>query len=261
MNTENDDLKNSTNLKDMTNDELLNEGIGFENFFNIKLLKKIGNIILDVVFGMVVFILMTNVGFSMFYEVSQISGGSMKPTFNEYATDKFDVLNEVAVYKNIKDYNRGDVIIYNRGGTYVIKRIVAMEGDRIKIDYDTITNQYRVFLNGKVLEEPYLAPEYSSMNQIKVKFEALYYDNKFDCAKYFDNEGYMVIPQGYFFYIGDNRTGSSDCTEYGPQPIDGLKGKVFYKYQSGDSDDMIKMLGIKIKVLYGNMFNSLEPNF
>lgn len=249
------DALNEYYNQELTNEELLGSG----GFSWSKIKAKLINIVLDISFFVLLFVLGTNTAFSSIYENSEISGASMKPTFNANITIKNDPLNEMAVYKPYKSYTYGDVIISNHNGTLVIKRIIAMSGDRVKID--EINGEYCILLNGEVLDEPYIDYRYALNVQNKIRFESLYNDDKFGCKKYFDNEGYLVIPEGYFFYVGDNRTNSSDCIEYGPQPMSDIQGKVVYKYPSSYVDDVWKLFWTKVVVVYGNIFNNLEPNF
>ena len=246
--------------EELSNEELLNSNKSFWARLKQSGIKtKIINIILDLSFCVLLFVLATNSGFATFYENSEIVGASMKPTFNAEVVTRNDPRNEMAVYKKYKDYTYGEVIISNHNGTMVIKRIIAMAGDRIKID--KINGKYCILLNGEVLQESYISKDYATNEQNKLKFESLYNDDKYGCRKYFDNEGYLVVPEGYYFYVGDNRTNSSDCIEYGPQPIEDIVGKVVYKYPSSYEDDKLKLFGIKVIVLFGNLFNGLQPNF
>jgi signal peptidase I len=50
------------------------------------------------------------------------------------------------------DLHDGDVIVLRRGDFVILKRIVAMPGETIGGDHR------KVFRNGKLLDEPYLAP-------------------------------------------------------------------------------------------------------
>ena len=248
----------------ISDDELLDYGKNkFEVLLSAKFWLKILNIIIDTACIVLFFVLGTNMGFSVYYTTSEISGPSMKPTFNADIKEQYDEKDEVAVYYLAKDYERGDVIIYNHNGTHVIKRIIALGGDRIKIEYDLETNKYYFRLNGEILEEDYVAEEYSSMMQDKVRFESLYKSpySKYNCKEYFDDGGYLNVPEGYIFYVGDNRTNSSDCTEYGPQPIENIEGKVIYKYSKTTEKDKYELFKIKVIVFYGNLFKVLKPNF
>jgi signal peptidase I len=85
-----------------------------------------------------------------------------------------------------------------------IKRIVAVGGDRIKVE------KGRVILNGKPQDEPFIEPSE-------------------DCPICnLPNE--ITIPKDHFFMMGDNRGSSADSREWGPVPEDQLIGQAFFTY-------------------------------
>lgn len=86
----------------------------------------------------------------------------------------------------------GDVVVLTpknfRGGTPIVKRVIATEGQTVSIDYAAST----VYVDGKALEEPYLG---ESMTPMPDQFEGEYP---------------VTVPQGHVFVLGDNRNHSSD---------------------------------------------------
>ena len=219
-----------------------------------KVAKLFFNVILDVAFILMIFILVANIGFNQTYEIANVQGKSMLTTFEESG--------DAVCYKRINKYTRGDVIVYQRTtGTKVIKRVIALAGDKIRIDFDEDSMSYKVFLNNEVLDEPYLDEDYSSMQKSAIRFRELYYNNINGSAQYFDEDFNLVVPEGYIFYMGDNRTNSSDCVEYGPQITDNILGKVFFTYPSTWTEKEVKMTEIRIILFYGNLFNNFKPNF
>ncbi|MGN1111854.1 MAG: signal peptidase I [Acutalibacteraceae bacterium] len=85
----------------------------------------------------------------------------------------------------------GDIIVISHGQEYpkpIIKRVIATEGQTVKIDYDN----NRVLVDGVVIDEPYL-------------HEAMVYNPM-------DNDQVIpeVIPEGKVFVMGDNRNHSLD---------------------------------------------------
>ena len=118
--------------------------------------------------------------FSFFFRIIQVDGGSMNPTL--WDGDKLIVWGAGYVPQ------RGDVVIvddYTSYGRPLVKRIIAMGGDTVAIDYDEGT----VTVNGETLEEPYIAePTF------------LGYDVTFP----------YTVPEGQLFLMGDNRNASLD---------------------------------------------------
>lgn len=86
--------------------------------------------------------------FSFFFRIIQVDGQSMVPTLDH--GDKLIVWG--AGYQP----QRGDVVIvdsYTSYGKPLVKRVIAMGGDTIRIDYDT----GEVWVNEQLLQEDYIA--------------------------------------------------------------------------------------------------------
>jgi signal peptidase I len=83
-----------------------------------------------------------------------------------------------------------------------IKRVIAVPGDRLRIDRGD------VILNGKRLEEPYVPDEYR--------------DNK--------SAPEIVVPPDFYYMMGDHRSISSDSREFGPVERDLIYGKAAFVY-------------------------------
>ena len=87
-----------------------------------------------------------------------------------------------------------------------IKRIVAVEGDRIRVENG------RVILNGRVQKEPFARlGDLSGCDICNLPKE-------------------ITIPPGHFFMMGDNRGASADSRYWGPVPEDQLIGQAFFTY-------------------------------
>lgn len=85
-----------------------------------------------------------------------------------------------------------------------IKRVVAVEGDRVAI------RGGRVVLDGQVQDEPYLRPSP-------------------DCGVC-NLPREITVPAGHFFAVGDNRGESADSREWGPVPDNAIVGEVRLRY-------------------------------
>ena len=87
--------------------------------------------------------------------------------------------------------------------TSYIKRVIGLPGDHVQI------HDGKVYINGKVLDEPYLKPGVVT-----------------DGGTFRD----FVVPEGYLFLMGDNREHSTDCRVFGCIPIDKIESKVWIRF-------------------------------
>lgn len=103
--------------------------------------------------------------------------------------------------KLTKNINRNDIIVANSKilDCVIIKRVIAIPGDTIKIENN------HIYLNGELLKEPYIKEEMvtSDMDEYTLK----------------DNE---------YFCCGDNRNNSTDSRAIGPIKIDDIIGKMLF---------------------------------
>ena len=155
-----------------------------------------------------------------------ISGSSMYPNLNASSPSQKDI---VLVNKFAK-VERGDIVIINtkqlayfdaRGTKLLVKRIVALEGDKLKLIHNFDTNTNEVWINGEKISEDYIAPDTneSTVNAFNAQTNWIT-----KCQK--DSDGYITIPQGKCFFMGDNRNGSLDSRYVGPLDIDRVLGVV-----------------------------------
>jgi signal peptidase I len=138
-------------------------------------------------------------------EPHKVSGNSMVPNFHD---KDFIITNKLAT--KVGELKRGEVVILTnpRNSDQVfIKRIIGMPGERVKL------LNGMVFINGLPLPEPYLP------NGLKSPGES------------FLQEGEeVVIPNGQYFVMGDNRVASSDSREFGPISKELIIGQAFLRY-------------------------------
>ena len=87
--------------------------------------------------------------------------------------------------------------------TSYIKRVVAVEGNHVEI------KDNKIYINGNKLEEEYLSDDVVTESQVFTDF---------------------IVPEGYIFAVGDNRTKSKDCRELGCIPVEKVEGIVVLRF-------------------------------
>lgn len=147
------------------------------------------------------------------------------------------------------DVKRGDIIVFRYPMDIrenYVKRVMGVPGDRIKI-VDKV-----VYLNGKALEEPYAQHVAPTIQPYRDRFPVapplLVFQSLPDGERMLRRAEEMlahvegdelVIPEGYYFAMGDNRDNSLDSRYWGLVPRDYIIGKplfVFWSYDAPTAD-------------------------
>jgi signal peptidase I len=130
------------------------------------------------------------------FQVARVEGMSMAPTLEDQ--DRL-IVNKL-IYR-IAEPRRGDIVMLyyplNPEKSFV-KRVIAEEGDSVRVV------DGRVYVNDIPLHDDYVPAEYRSH----------------------DDWGPQVIPDGYYFVMGDHRNNSSDSRHWGFVPKKYIIGKV-----------------------------------
>lgn len=150
--------------------------------------------------------------FSLVFRPAAVIGNSMLPNFS--GGDR------VACVHSFSGYERGDVVIIShatRKDESVIKRVIAVGGDMVDIDFYKGT----VSVNGQVLDEPYVGTPTN-----------LSYDMTFP----------VTVPEGKLFVLGDNRNDSIDSrsTDIGFINENKVLGKVVFRFYPFNKIGIIK---------------------
>ena len=101
----------------------------------------------------------------------------------------------------------GDVVVVNKttdetvallGGEAIVKRVIAVGGQKVFIDYNTNT----VYVDDKALDEPYIR------EPMDLRFGP------------YSGQTPFVVPEGCIFVMGDNRNESTDSRNQLLGPVD-----------------------------------------
>jgi signal peptidase I len=106
---------------------------------------------------------------------------------------------------HIAAIERGDVVVFHYPRDpekSYIKRVIALPGDRLRIDHG------QVWLNGKPQVEYYVPEEFRDSRSMAE----------------------MVVPEDCYFMMGDHRSISSDSREFGPVERSLIYGKAVFVY-------------------------------
>lgn len=236
------------------------------------------------------------------YECVPVQGMSMQPTINASVV-KNDPNNPdqradwVYIAKDDLDY--GDIVVFN-AKTYrgdddcLIKRVIALEGDAVTIvKKDNPNYEKPVFTvciikaesleDGIIedkeiieLEEDYITDAYewtynSTFTNLPNKLYDLYFEDTFlDNTNYeliADDNGiiYTIVPQGEFFYLGDNRAGSSDSRARGTDLVSSVRGVVQFIVKDAENSSSALLVQAKEVIKYyanvvGDFFSDLWIN-
>lgn len=131
-----------------------------------------------------------------------------QPSDTYIGEDEIDLSNPVAVYENepTNVFSKFTYYVLEWGKTSYIKRVIGLPGDHVQIANG------KVYINGEELDES----AYLNDNVYTDSYGGLFTD--------------IVVPEGYVFAMGDNRTKSADCRRFGCIPLEKIEGKVAIRF-------------------------------
>ncbi|HVN93656.1 MAG TPA: signal peptidase I [Terracidiphilus sp.] len=134
------------------------------------------------------------------YQPVRVEGTSMLPRLED--SDRLFINKFVYHFQAI---DRGDVVVFHYPRDpekSYIKRVIALPGDTLRVDHG------RVIVNGKLVREPYVPPEFRDTRSIAE----------------------MTLPADEYWVMGDHRSISSDSRDFGPVERSLIYGKAVFIY-------------------------------
>jgi len=129
---------------------------------------------------------------------TRVHGQSMEPSLH---TDQRLIVEKISYH--LHGPRRGDVVVFSmpqQSDELLIKRVIGLPGETVEI------RSGKVYVNGAVLDEPYLEQE------TRGRF------------------GPVVVPPLHVFVLGDNRSFSNDSRAFDAVPIEDILGRAWFSY-------------------------------
>jgi signal peptidase I len=153
-------------------------------------------VLVGVAAGVPLLVLLTSVIITFPFQLARNDGRAMEPALEDRQRL---VVNKLVYW--LRDPMPGDVVMgYSPldPNKSFVQRVIARQGDTVRIIAGI------VYVNGKPLSEDYVPSEFRSQ----------------------DNWGPQIVPEGYYFVLGDHRSESSDSRHWGYVPRRYIIGKI-----------------------------------
>lgn len=133
---------------------------------------------------------------TLFLPVLRIYGASMTPALSE---------GDIVVSVKGADFKQGDIISFYYNNRILVKRAIAFPGDWVNIDENG-----NVFVNDKLLDEPYLEEKLKGDGDVEFPYQ---------------------VPDGKIFVLGDHRSTSVDSrnSAIGDVSEEQIVGKIVFR--------------------------------
>lgn len=156
--------------------------------------EKIKKVLKEIMSYVLIFVAVLLIKYYVFTPI-RVNGGSMEPTLRH---NDIMILNEIGYHLN--GVKRFDIVVVSVNGEKIIKRVIGLPGD--KVEY----KDNKLYINDKMVEEKfahYDTQDFSIVNDLKIE----------------------IIPENYYFVMGDNRNNSIDSRIIGLVSDKQIKGK------------------------------------
>lgn len=187
-------MKNNTRRYDadsMPDVELLEEALA-----EVKVKKRYKSVINNTIGTLLVVAAVAALIAMFFLPVLQIHGNSMTPNVNA---------GEIVVALKGSEFKKGDIVGLYIGNKLLVKRVIGEQGDWVDIKPDGT-----VFVNGEMLDEPYITDKSFGDCNISLPYQ---------------------VPDGRYFVMGDHRSTSADSrnTSIGCIAYEQIVGRIAFR--------------------------------
>ena len=213
---------------------------------------------------------------SFLYEPFHIPSGSMKPGLLEgdyilvskfeYGYSRYSIPFGIPLIKerifNYKKPERGDVVVFRLPSNpriNYIKRLIGLPGDKIKIENDIL------YINDKEIKRDYVDEYLDEKNNIYLQRYKEYLENKEinvlqdKTLLTREGDGNFIVPEGHYFFMGDNRDNSLDSRfiETGFIPYKNIVGEAKIIFFS-KRDSLFKFWKLHKVIRFDRMFKVIK---
>lgn len=153
-----------------------------------------------------------------------VNGSSMEPNFYDSDICWAD--------KNFKSIERYDVVVARVNNEMIIKRVIGLPGDTIKLIDGT------VYINDEKIDDKYDFETYPDgtkeykrwTSDMIAEIEAGFYYYTDMNGEIVNDEATYYCGEDEYFLMGDNRQHSADCRLIGPLNISDIDGKIVFRF-------------------------------
>lgn len=215
---------------------------------------------------------------SFLYEPFHIPSGSMKPTLVEgdfilvskfeYGYSRYSFPFGLPLFKgrimDFKKPERGDVIVFRLPSNpriNYIKRLIGLPGDKI------VVKNNNLYINNEEIKNTYIDQYLDERNSIYLpKYKETINNKEINVLhanpmmiRSPQADGEFVVPEGYYFFMGDNRDNSLDSRfpETGFVPYENIVGEAKIIFFS-KNDSLFKFWKIFTMIRYDRLFNIIN---
>lgn len=178
------------------------------------------NVFAEIIEALIIALVFNIVIYFLFVIPSQVDGPSMLPNLHDkellfankmpsWFYGDVDTLNKLGW-----DYDYGDIVIFDYSNIVLVKRVIAKAGDSVMI-----STEGDVYVNGNKRYEDYLPANLKTFLPAKG-------------LRAFEPDIEVIVPDGSFFLMGDNRANSKDgrFADVGFVKREAIKGVVFFRF-------------------------------